>query len=172
MESGAWHVVLNCGDIESTQNKLKEGAAELGVKTEIVDTWERVSQLWTTDEEELPCPLTLICCTDKTEAVSATDVLACLCDMAAWKPGELAFYPCPKLLIRRGRRAEGGAPAPAMAASTAASSLCPLEALPLRPDGERGRWPSSRPLARDPSPHVPRPQARRGARGRLRGARG
>tara|TARA_B110001452_G_scaffold265318_1_gene269754 strand:- start:874 stop:1218 length:345 start_codon:yes stop_codon:yes gene_type:complete len=42
-----------------------------------------------------------VCCLDKTEAVAATDLLSSRADMAAWKPGELAFYPVPKLLIRR-----------------------------------------------------------------------
>jgi len=101
MARNRWHVVLNCGDIASTQAPLKEAASKLGVAVETVDTWDRVLQLWETNTVELSSPLTLVCCLDKTEAVAATDLLSSRADMAAWKPGELAFYPVPKLLIRR-----------------------------------------------------------------------
>lgn len=103
MASNGWHVVLNCGDLPATQSVIQAAACQLtGVNNfEVVDTWERVTQLWAKDNEENTYALTLVCCTDKTEAIATTDILIPRSDMACFKPGELAFLPVPKLLIRR-----------------------------------------------------------------------
>ena len=37
-----------------------EAASKLGVDTEVVDTWDRVLQLWDTNDVELSYPLTLV----------------------------------------------------------------------------------------------------------------
>lgn len=102
MTEGAWQVVLNCGDIASTQEKLTAAAKQLdGLDVEVVTEWDRVLEIWADDEQELACPLALVCIQDKTKAIATTDVLIERCDMACFKPAEIAFYPVPKLLIRR-----------------------------------------------------------------------
>jgi len=102
MAAKTWHVVLNCGDAKETQTRIQAAAATLkGVEVQVLDTWEPISQIWTKDHEEQSCALTLICVNDRTQAIAATDVLIPRSDMACFKPGELAFIPAPKLLIRR-----------------------------------------------------------------------
>eukprot|EP00908_Phaeocystis_cordata_P022932 Transcript_535.p1 GENE.Transcript_535~~Transcript_535.p1 ORF type:complete len:221 (+),score=115.18 Transcript_535:909-1571(+) len=108
MAAGTWHVILNCGDLAPTQARIQAAAGQLkaanGKDTlafEVVDCWERVLQLWAKDNEELGFALTLVCVHDRTEAIATTDLLIPRSDMACFKPGELAFVPAPKLLIRR-----------------------------------------------------------------------
>jgi len=102
MAAKTWHVVLNCGDAKETQARIQAAAATLkGVDVQVLDTWEPVSRIWTKDDEEQSCALTLVCVNDRTQAIATTDILIPRADMACFKPGELAFIPAPKLLIRR-----------------------------------------------------------------------
>ena len=102
MAAKTWHVVLNCGDAKETQTRIQAAAATLrGVDVQVLDTWDPISQIWAKDNEEQSCALTLVCVNDRTQAIATTDILIPRSDMACFKPGELAFIPAPKLLIRR-----------------------------------------------------------------------
>lgn len=102
MAAKTWHVVLNCGDAKETQTRIQAAAATLkGVDVQVLDTWEPISRIWAKDNEEQSCALTLVCVNDRTQAIATTDILIPRSDMSCFKPGELAFIPAPKLLIRR-----------------------------------------------------------------------
>ena len=102
MAAKTWHVVLNCGDAKETQTRIQAAAATLrGVEVQVLDTWDPISRIWAKDNEEQSSALTLICVNDRTQAIATTDILIPRSDMACFKPGELAFIPAPKLLIRR-----------------------------------------------------------------------
>jgi len=97
---------INTGDHTKVFSALEEVLAQLKIPFESILTWEEMKsflQKFPLDEEDkskLP-PIVLFNFPTHTEAFSATDILMRVSDVLVTKPSELAFFPIPKLFIRR-----------------------------------------------------------------------
>jgi len=102
-------IYINCGDYQKVWEKLKTDIPSLTDSsipvTEHFDTWE--NQLAFTnkaiDEEDFQAGTGIhaFCNKDIFAAVYITNLLMRACDILVTKPSELAFYPVPKLFIKR-----------------------------------------------------------------------
>jgi hypothetical protein len=94
-----WQLILNSGDRPATQAKCL--AAMKGLEFERIESVERLDELSESlakgEELDRHVVLTL----DAEGAIYATDTLCRGADVLCTKPSELAFYPVPKLCIRR-----------------------------------------------------------------------
>jgi hypothetical protein len=95
-----WQVVLNAGDRRETQEKCLEAMRPLGY--ERLTTIDQVNGLATTLISGGEIAGNMVITPSSTRAaVFTTDTLSRAVDLLCTKPSELAFYPVPKLLIRR-----------------------------------------------------------------------
>lgn len=102
-------IYINCGDYENVWYKLKEMIPELSdgsVKTELhFNDWisERSFSEKAIEgfDSEAGSGIHVFCNKDIFAAVYITNLLMRACDVLVTKPSELAFYPVPKLFIRR-----------------------------------------------------------------------
>ena len=106
--SGHVQLVLNAGDHADMKAALLEVAASLGFTEKsgdlaIVHDHAGVVALGEifAKGDKAGAKVTILAFTDYFAAVAATDVLVPSIDVLACKPSELAFYPVPKLMIRR-----------------------------------------------------------------------
>ncbi|TGN19138.1 DUF6938 domain-containing protein [Leptospira idonii] len=98
---------INTGDHIKVLNSLEEFLNAQKIPYKSVLTWEDLKQfisrhpLREDDDNEKAPPVVLFHFPSHTEAFSATDKLIRIADVLVTKPSELAFFPIPKLFIRR-----------------------------------------------------------------------
>ncbi len=102
-------IYINCGDYQKVWEKLKTDIPSLADSsipvTEHFDTWE--NQLAFTNKAidggdfQAGTGIHAFCNKDIFAAVYITNLLMRACDILVTKPSELAFYPVPKLFIKR-----------------------------------------------------------------------
>jgi len=101
---GRVELMLNAGDHEHMRIAFQEALADMGVtEYDTVDTMEGVHKFADERRSGAPprTPVTLFAFPVYFPAVATTDVLSRVTDVLACKPSELAFYPVPKMMIRR-----------------------------------------------------------------------
>jgi len=103
--AGDVQLFLNAGDHEHMKSAFIKVLDEIGVKVyDTVSTAEGVTAFrdrLLDPENEPSTPVTLFAFNEYFPAVATTDILSRVADVLACKPSELAFYPVPKLMIRR-----------------------------------------------------------------------
>jgi hypothetical protein len=96
---------LNAGDHSHMKKAFKEVLAEIGMdgKYDTVTSTDGVNAFRDNllQGGEPNTPITLFSFDQYFPAVATTDILSRVSDILACKPSELAFYPVPKLMIRR-----------------------------------------------------------------------
>jgi hypothetical protein len=99
---GKVHLFLNAGDHEhmkeAFEGVLRESDLDYSTVSDMVGVRDFVKQCKTQDPAK---NVTLFAFEDYFTAVATTDILCEVSDVLACKPSELAFYPIPKLMIRR-----------------------------------------------------------------------
>ncbi|CAM9676648.1 unnamed protein product, partial [Hapterophycus canaliculatus] len=126
LKDGRVRLLLNAGDHASMQESLKKCLEEMGVAFEVISDFQKMKDLIArlhlsidegadetkgegseafiervlAAEKGLP-PVIMFAFDDYFPAVAATDMLVPVADILCCKPSELAFYPLPKLMIRR-----------------------------------------------------------------------
>jgi len=101
---GKVQLMLNAGDHEHMRVAFAEALAAIGVSDySVVDSMEGVHEYAERLRSgvEPTHAVTLFAFKQYFPAVATTDVLSRVADVLACKPSELAFYPVPKLMIRR-----------------------------------------------------------------------
>jgi len=101
---GKVQLMLNAGDHEHMRVAFAEALAAIGVSDyAVVDSMEGVHEYAERLRSgvEPTHAVTLFAFKQYFPAVATTDVLSRVADVLACKPSELAFYPVPKLMIRR-----------------------------------------------------------------------
>lgn len=104
VKAGTVQLFLNAGDHAHMKIAFEDTLRRLDVAYSVVDSIEGVRLLC----ERLLAPegapdtgVTLFAFTDYFPAVATTDIFSRVADVLCCKPSELAFYPVPKLMIRR-----------------------------------------------------------------------
>jgi len=100
---GSCQLLLNAGDHTHMHEAFAEQLDALGIKYGTVDTLQGVHDFCARMRSKLEplAPVTIFAFTVYFPAVATTDILCRVSDVLACKPGELAFYPVPKLMLRR-----------------------------------------------------------------------
>lgn len=103
LEAGRVQLMLNAGDHMHMRDAFLEALRDIGAAHEVVDTMDGVNDFADAMRagRDPKCAVTLFAFTDYFPAVATTDVLSRVADVLCCKPSELAFYPVPKLMIRR-----------------------------------------------------------------------
>ena len=106
LKNGELHLFINTGDHLGMFEILKTEIERMGLNYHIVSNWDSLLEFCKThsfdsaDESKLK-PVTLFSYQNYYEAFTTTDYLIRVSDILVTKPSELAFYPIPKLFIRR-----------------------------------------------------------------------
>jgi len=104
---GSVQVIINAGDHKHMRGAFEEVLERMGMKPndgyEVVTTIEGVHRFCSErrNATEPAHGVTLFAFDTYFPAVAATDLLSRVSDVLACKPSELAFYPLPKLMLRR-----------------------------------------------------------------------
>ena len=100
---GTCQLLLNAGDHTHMHEAFAKSLDGLGLPYDLVDTLEGVHAFCERmrRKEEPAKAVTIFAFTEYFPAVATTDILCRVSDVLACKPGELAFYPVPKLMLRR-----------------------------------------------------------------------
>ena len=95
--------MLNAGDHEHMRAAFVDALDAVGAAYDVVDTMDGVRAFADKLRRggNARHAVTLFAFNDYFPAVATTDVLARVADVMCCKPSELAFYPVPKLMIRR-----------------------------------------------------------------------
>ena len=105
VRSGSVQLFLNAGDHEHMKSAFRQALKEENLTYDTVDSMEGVKKfqehLLTNPEVEPSQRVTMFAFSSYFPAVATTDILARVSDVLACKPSELAFYPLPKLMVRR-----------------------------------------------------------------------
>jgi hypothetical protein len=105
LRDGRVHLLLNAGDHDHMEAAFRRRLEELALEHQRVDSYAALRSFCSDHAldgpEPGPAPVTLFHFERHFEAFSATDLLIRVCDVMATKPSELAFFPVPKLHIRR-----------------------------------------------------------------------
>lgn len=103
VKEGKVQLFLNAGDHAHMKSAFIEALNDKGLDYDTVSSMKGVRSF--KDKlmggEEPDKPVTLFAYEDYFTAVATTDILCNVADVLACKPSELAFYPIPKLMIRR-----------------------------------------------------------------------
>jgi hypothetical protein len=104
--SGEFKFMINLGDHEHVYTHVKEVLEKLGIEYESIRSWSDLREFTSNNKlsdksDSKLKPVTLFHFMTHSEAFSATDVLIRISDVLVTKPSELAFFPVPKLFIRR-----------------------------------------------------------------------
>ena len=102
-------IFINCGDYQNVWTKLCKAIPELAdgsvPKKEHFDNWQEEAEfaasLLENSNNEQTGGIHAFCNKDIFAAVYITNLLIRACDILVTKPSELAFYPVPKLFIKR-----------------------------------------------------------------------
>jgi len=103
VEEGKVELMLNAGDHEHMRIAFLDAIKRINVEYGVVDTIEGVHQFCENARNKKPpaFKITLFAFKQYFPAVATTDLLCRVADALCCKPSELAFYPVPKLMIRR-----------------------------------------------------------------------
>lgn len=106
LKEGKVQLFLNCGDHKHMFNAFVRVLTKSGLseRYEHINTIHEVEQFrdrLLKEYNEPTHPVAVFSFEEYFPAVITTDILSRVTDILACKPGELAFYPVPKLLIRR-----------------------------------------------------------------------
>ncbi|MBU0935071.1 MAG: hypothetical protein KKI09_16745 [Spirochaetes bacterium] len=102
LAAGKLAVYLNVGDHTSVWDHLKAAVPELeGLATTHFDDWEGTKAFCNSALTQNVTGLHVFRHANKFSAVYSTNLLMRSCDVLITKPSELAFYPVPKLFIKR-----------------------------------------------------------------------
>jgi hypothetical protein len=106
LNSGEFKFFLNAGDHEHVYKHLLESVEKLGIEYEVIRSWNDLKEFTArnklSDKQDSKLkPITLFYFMTHSEGFSATDSLIRISDVLVTKPSELAFYPIPKVFIRR-----------------------------------------------------------------------
>jgi hypothetical protein len=117
VKAGKVQLFLNAGDHkhmkEAFENVLEESELDYTIVPDMAGVYDFAQKYKSTtnttqeggkgggEDEEPPTNVTLFAFDDYFTAVATTDILCEVSDVLACKPSELAFYPIPKLMIRR-----------------------------------------------------------------------
>mmetsp|Transcript_16865 Transcript_16865/g.25384 ORF Transcript_16865/g.25384 Transcript_16865/m.25384 type:complete len:488 (-) Transcript_16865:219-1682(-) len=105
IHNGKICIIINAGDHQDIRQALINTFHNANITEQQVthiNTFTQVTALADNLHNNNPIsPVVLLAFNEYFPAVSATDVLARAVDILACKPSELAFYPVPKLMIRR-----------------------------------------------------------------------
>mmetsp|Transcript_1115 Transcript_1115/g.2406 ORF Transcript_1115/g.2406 Transcript_1115/m.2406 type:complete len:592 (-) Transcript_1115:54-1829(-) len=106
IKAGSVQVVLNAGDHNHMRDAFEASFKRMGLSTEDVTVFGDIDGVHNFCDEmragkEPRTGVTMFSFKDYFPAVAATDLLSRVVDVLACKPSELAFYPVPKLMIRR-----------------------------------------------------------------------
>ena len=92
---------INVGDHKNVWEDLKKDIPELKEAKEFINKWEETKEFATTSLTGKVSGIYAFSHDDIFEAVYSTNLLMRCSDVLATKPSELAFYPVPKLMIKR-----------------------------------------------------------------------
>lgn len=106
LKSGEFRFLINAGDHGHVYAHLVEAIEKLGIEYEVVKSWGELKDFTNknklTDKTDTNLkPITIFHFLTHSESYSATDVLMRVSDVLVTKPSELAFFPIPKVFIRR-----------------------------------------------------------------------
>jgi len=103
IEDGDVQLFLNAADHEHMRVSFVKALEDIGQKYDVVDTEQGVYDFCDSlrSGNEPKMAVTLFSFKDYFPAVATTDLVSRVTDVLACKPSELAFYPVPKLMIRR-----------------------------------------------------------------------
>lgn len=105
VKQGKVQLFLNAGDHKHMKAAFQEVLSKIGLdgKYDNVTSTDGVNAFRDSllEGNEPKSAVTLFSFDDYFPAVATTDILSRVCDVLACKPSELAFYPVPKLMIRR-----------------------------------------------------------------------
>ena len=106
LKNGELHLFINAGDHASIFETLKAELAKQGINYHVVSDWNTLLDFCKTHSfdakvESKIAPVTIFSYANYFEAFTTTDYLIRVSDILVTKPSELAFYPVPKLFIRR-----------------------------------------------------------------------
>ncbi|EKX53218.1 hypothetical protein GUITHDRAFT_100928 [Guillardia theta CCMP2712] len=106
IKAGSVQVVLNAGDHAHMRDAFETSFKKMGLSSEDVTVFGDIDGVHNFCDEmragkEPRTGVTMFSFKDYFPAVAATDLLSRVVDVLACKPSELAFYPVPKLMIRR-----------------------------------------------------------------------
>lgn len=104
LESGELQVLINTGDHKNLFDALTKRLEQLGIAYSVISDYEAMKNLCAShslDGADLVHRVTIFNFQTHYEAFSATDHLIRISDVLATKPSELAFFPVPKLFIKR-----------------------------------------------------------------------
>lgn len=106
LKSKSFYFLINTGDHEHIFNHFVGLLEKYQIEFGTIRSWKEVLDFQEEyklekNPKELPYPILLFHFKSHAEAFSATDLLIRTVDVLVTKPSELAFYPIPKLFIRR-----------------------------------------------------------------------
>lgn len=103
VKQGKMQLFLNAGDHAHMKVAFEKILTETGLDYDIVSSTSgvRAFQQSLLDGNDPSKAVTLFSFDDYFPAVATTDILCRVADILACKPSELAFYPLPKLMVRR-----------------------------------------------------------------------
>ena len=106
LKNGELHLFINAGDHANIFETFKTEFASMGLNYNIVSDWKSLLEFCKTHsfdskEETKLAPITIFSYANYYEAFTTTDYLIRVSDILVTKPSELAFYPVPKIFIRR-----------------------------------------------------------------------
>jgi hypothetical protein len=106
LKSGEIHLYINAGDHKGLSEILQEKLASLNINFTTIGSFKSMLDFcddhsFHNKELKKPSAVTLFCFEKHFEAFLTTDYLIRISDIMATKPSELAFFPIPKLFIRR-----------------------------------------------------------------------
>jgi len=103
VKAGKVQLFLNAGDHAQIKAAFTETLAKMGVGFDTVDSIEGVRSFCELLQSgaQPGAAVTLFAFKDYYPAVGTSDLLSRVSDVLCCKPSELAFYPIPKLMIRR-----------------------------------------------------------------------
>jgi len=105
LKEGTVQLLLNAGDhkhmFEAFEKAMKTNGLDCGRVDTIDGVREFQANLLKSSDAEPPNAVTLFAFPNYFPAVATTDILSRVSDVLAAKPSELAFYPIPKINVRR-----------------------------------------------------------------------
>jgi hypothetical protein len=101
IERGELVFYVNVGDHQSVMDKLQADLNPISNVTSHQDNWSQIQQFAEQALDDEVSGVHLFCQQNLFAAVYATNLLMRSCDILITKPSELAFYPVPKLMIKR-----------------------------------------------------------------------